>query len=319
MKEKREVEFFSWGEGAGGQLGHGDDKSKKIPTLITSLSNKSFLSSASSSSSSSLSSSFSSSSRIACGMMHAGVVVERGDAMSWGSNMFMQVGHDHSGGGLLVFVNEREPTPSSLLPLLPPDFRFSSLSFGAWHSLGIGESGDGKKGEKIKKVYSWGNGFHAQLGVETEQSFKKKKMIGSNYQFPTEIKSLSLPSSHPSHITMVSAGATHSVALSKDGKVYMWGGKKIPFPTEIDLGGKKMKKVTCGALHTIGLTEEGEVYCWGRGRVNDYPLHEALDPYFFPTPDSVIPSSPNEIVKIEVNDVIDIAAGNDMSVALTST
>lgn len=249
--------------------------------------------------------------------MHAGVITKRGETYTWGQNMFMQVGHDHSGGGLMAFVNETEPFPSSLLSLLPSNLSFVSLSCGAWHSLAVGESGSG--GEIVRKVFVWGNGFHAQLGVETEQSFKKKKMLGSNYQFPTELKTLSRPLSHSSHIIMVSAGATHSVALTKDGKVFAWGAKRVPSPIEVDLSGKIIKKVTCGALHTLVLTEDGEVYSWGSGRVKDNPIHEGLDPYFFSAPTSIIPSSANEIVKIEIRDVVDIAAGNDMSAALTKS
>lgn len=308
--EKRKVEFYSWGEGAAAQLGHGDDKSRKIPTKISSLSGKGLFSSSPNISSSSSSSSMS------CGLMHAGVINEKGDTFTWGHNMFMQVGHDHHGGGLLVFVNEREPFPASLRSLLPRDVSFSSLSFGAWHSLAIGEDSSG--GEKMRKVFVWGNGYHGQLGLETEQSFKQKKMLGSNYQFPTELKSLSRPLFHPSHITMVSAGATHSAALTKDGKVFMWGGKKVPSPIEIDVEGKRIKKITCGALHTLGLTEDGEVYSWGSGRVKENPIHEGLDPYFFPGTNSVIPSNPNEITKLEISNVAEIAAGNDMSAALTS-
>ena len=71
------------------------------------------------------------------------------------------------------------------------------------------------------------------------------------------------------HAKQVSLGSTHSVALSKEGKIWVWGSGP-----QVGLGhatpsckpeilkafiGSKVIKVVCGSHHTIALTEEDEI------------------------------------------------------------
>lgn len=71
----------------------------------------------------------------------------------------------------------------------------------------------------------------------------------------------------------LSAGNEHSIAISKTGELYIWGGggltgtgdqEKKQIPTKLDYFSKtKVVQAVCGGLHTIVLTKEGDVYSWG--------------------------------------------------------
>src|SRR5438105_2653057 len=79
----------------------------------------------------------------------------------------------------------------------------------------------------------------------------------------------------------VSAGATHTCALARDGSAYCWGDNEdgqlgdgstndSPVPARVS-GGHVFTALTTGGLHTCGLVD-GVAYCWGandRGQVGD--------------------------------------------------
>ena len=99
----------------------------------------------------------------------------------------------------------------------------------------------------------------------------------------------------------------------------MWGNKQIPAPRKMDLGGHKFKDVVCGAYHTLGLTDGGDVYMWGGGKISNLLMEATLDPYYFQPSLTAIPSSIQELVRVNVGRVTSIAAGNDFSTAVTGT
>src|SRR5207248_675673 len=70
----------------------------------------------------------------------------------------------------------------------------------------------------------------------------------------------------------VSAGATHTCALARDGSAYCWGDNEdgqlgdgstndSPVPARVS-GGHVFTALTTGGLHTCGLVD-GVAYCWG--------------------------------------------------------
>lgn len=326
------AEMYSWGEGGSGQLGHGETVSRKLPGKIVSLAGKGMLYSKNNH-------------PISCGLIHAGAVNSFGEAFTWGSNFFFQVGHEHSGGGLMMALDEREPSPGSLKSYLPKGFTCSSIACGGWHNLLLGDLHT-RKGLQ-RAVFVWGNGGQGQLGLVEKDPFMKppplpssrnkkkrdddddeleeapKKTPVAYARHPQELKALTKGIKDPSRIVMVSAGPTHSVALTQEGEVYWWGEKRyVTEPEKLDLlttDPLRFKSVTCGAFHTLGLTENGEVYSWGAGQVNpELPQHAQLDPHFVSSVDSVAPPSRYKFTQIDIQNVATIAAGNDTSMAITS-
>lgn len=97
----------------------------------------------------------------------------------------------------------------------------------------------------------------------------------------------------------ISIGASHSVGVSTDGKLYIWGKTKITDTINLKKVPKNMGKITkvaAGFDHILALNEEGELFAWGSGRQKQTQI-------------------PDEVSKL--NNIIDIVAGYQNSIVLT--
>lgn len=97
--------------------------------------------------------------------------------------------------GLGHIANSMVPTPLRALGGIP----ISSLASGWGHTLALTDEGS---------VYAWGANRHGQCGV------------GHNF---TVLEPQSIPFLRDRHIVQISAGSTHSAALSDEGLLYVWG------------------------------------------------------------------------------------------------
>lgn len=116
------------------------------------------------------------------------------------------------------------------------------------------------------KVYSWGCGRYGVLGHGNEECVLEPQAVEALDKVPVET---------------VCAGYTHCGAVSRDGRLYMFGkgcdgalgfGPEDPsnktVPTwQRDLIGSRIKDVSCSVIehrgHTLALTSDGIVYAWG--------------------------------------------------------
>lgn len=79
---------------------------------------------------------------------------------------------------------------------------------------------------------------------------------------------------------MISAGASHTCAISMENDIYCWGSNDhgelgnggiqrpgLPGNSTPGLvgGGAKYRMVSAGASHTCGIATNRNLYCWGRG------------------------------------------------------
>jgi hypothetical protein len=75
------------------------------------------------------------------------------------------------------------------------------------------------------------------------------------------------------NVAKLNAGNEHSVALTKNSELYIWGNafctgmndtedRTVPTQHEF-FKNLKISQVACGGLHTTVLTKNGEVYTWG--------------------------------------------------------
>eukprot|EP01036_Dinobryon_divergens_P025455 gene25456-34005_t len=127
-------------------------------------------------------------------------------------------------------------------------------------------------------------------------------------------------------IVDVSAGSTHAAVIDEDGQIYTWGeggnwwkgGGQLghgvranePTPKMVEWFrsyGAKAKQVSCGGKHTLILTEELEVLSFGVGEFGHLGTGS--------TEDSLVPAP---LVSLESMDVVQVAAGFDHSLVLTS-
>lgn len=113
-------------------------------------------------------------------------------------------------------------------------------------------------------VLSWGCNDDSALGHDEDE------------WFPTPVEA---PLNDGTvKIVQITAGASHTLALSEDGKVYSWGTYRdangiMGFSSTVEiakkpylmdaLAGKKVIKIASGEQHDLALTDAGEVYQWG--------------------------------------------------------
>ena len=114
-----------------------------------------------------------------------------------------------------------------------------------------------------KKIFTWGTGLNGRLGHGHSEDVLA----------PTEIQMLS-----NLRVINISAGDSHSAAITQTKKLYMWGngsygrlgtGFEVSATKPVlveDLANKEIIRVSCGAFHTLALSTEGFVYAFGQDK-----------------------------------------------------
>ena len=189
---------------------------------------------------------------VACGSAHNIVIDVNGQCYTWGKCHRGQLGHGE------VDRDEHVPRPVEALRGVIVD----SIGAGDSHVVAVTNEG---------QVYSWGVGYYGCLGHGDETTLT----------LPKRIEALS-----NQFITSASAGAYHSVALTKEGSVYLWGrdncgqlgqpakkiaglikdirlNQKIPIVYENQHIDTKYKITSACNNHTLLLLESGAVLSLG--------------------------------------------------------
>jgi uncharacterized repeat protein (TIGR02543 family) len=153
--------------------------------------------------------------------------------------------------------------------------QFEYVVAGGFFSLGM---------TPTNQVYAWGYNANGQLGDDTT----------ANKSTPTRITFTGLQVGET--IEQISAGSSHSLAVTSTGRVYAWGlnvmGRIGDGTTEIKLiptlitftgleVGETIKQVNASSVHSIALTTNGRVYAWGgnmSGRLGDGTSDNKLIP-----------------------------------------
>eukprot|EP00210_Caulerpa_lentillifera_P006549 g6254.t1 len=129
------------------------------------------------------------------------------------------------------------------------------IACGAFHNMALDRQGH---------VYTWGINDYGQLGHgNTRYSTSPRRVVDLN-----EVE-----------IVDIVAGGWHSVALSKDGRLYIWGrGEYGRLGLGDKTGSSRLQphlvpgleahfiiQAAAGGTHTMCLTSEGLLFIWGRG------------------------------------------------------
>lgn len=157
---------------------------------------------------------------------------EKNDLYMWGANTYGQLGTGKK--------NSIQPPTK-----VAGDLKFSEVSSGVNHTLGITVDGD---------LYAWGNNGNNVLGTgDTEE-----KLI------PTKISNLKFKK--------IASGYIHSAGITVDGDLYTWGynaygnlgdGTTVNKSTPTKIGNLKWKDISLGYYHALGILENGDLYAWG--------------------------------------------------------
>ncbi|PRX74084.1 alpha-tubulin suppressor-like RCC1 family protein [Cohnella sp. SGD-V74] len=268
-------DVYSFGNGAFGRLGHGDESDKTVPTLIPLFHNNIVATAVAAGTSHSLVLSAGGdvyafgaggtgrlgtgtstnvlapvkiggdltgkqAIAISAGDAHSLVLTNDGSVYSFGAGNSGRLGHND-------MANQLMPKQIDALPAV------SAISAGIYHSLAVSVTGS---------VYAFGHGALNRLGLNST----------SNVLFPTPIPGLA-----SEHVTAVSAGNSHSLALTANGDVYSFGNEFVgqlghgtndeqPVPKKIDaLAAFDIVAISTGTSHSVVLTDEGDVYAFGAG------------------------------------------------------
>ncbi|PON67076.1 Zinc finger, FYVE-type, endofin [Trema orientale] len=289
----RQGEIFSWGEEAGGRLGHGVEVDVSQPKLIDTLSGTNI-------------------ELVACGEYHTCAVTLSGDLYTWGDgthssallghgsevshwipkkvsgNMegihvsYISCGLWHtavvtSAGRLFTFGD------GSFGALGHGDFRSTSIpkevetlrglrttrvACGVWHTAAVAEvindlsSPETSLNSSSGQLFTWGDGDKGQLG----HCDKESRLVPECVTALVDKK-----------ICQVACGHTITIALTTSGQVYTMGSTvygqlgnpsadgKVPTQVKGKIAGTFIEEIACGSYHVAVLTSKTEVYTWGKG------------------------------------------------------
>jgi len=272
-------ELFTWGGGMYGKLGHGNEDGHSTPKKVEALKGLTI-------------------SQIACGSRHTAVITLPGEVYTWGDKENGVAGHGDAEGHQYIPKLLSKLSQIKVVQLSACGFHTGCLSDngevftwgeGKFGRLGHGNernqygpklveefklrSLDGKTPKQIScggfhtavctedgTMFTFGGGEHGQLG----HGDKVNKVT------PTLVQAL-----EGNFITQITCGWSHSVALTKGGKVFTWGngdhgklghgsGKKLSKPELVQrLNGLKVVHVASYNEHTAALIEpvnQGSTY-----------------------------------------------------------
>ena len=195
---------YTWGHGRSGRLGHGDESTRPLPTIIDTFVSKCIRIKT-----------------ISTAENHSLAISTTGDVYSWGSNRYGQLGHNDTDNGMSL-------TPRKIDYL--KKMNVLCVAAGTMHSLCFTDE---------DHIYAWGSNKHAQLGIRSSESTSLSNGSGPGSAVP---KSLSLGhgiggnTTHRNKIVVISlaAGTYNSLVLVKNSnmgncghvslnEVYQWG------------------------------------------------------------------------------------------------
>ncbi len=254
---------------------------------------------------------------ISVGENHS-LILKDGQVYSFGNNSYGQLGL----GNMVRDMND--PT---LIPNLN-NIKYISTGFLNSWALNIDE-----------QVYSWGFNKYSQLGLEISNDIIQ---ISSGYyhslvlSFHNEVYSLgnnefgqlglgdiinryspTLMSKAPNNTKYISTGLNHSLALTKNGTIYSWGGNELGqlglgdyddryVPTLVQEAPTNIIQISSGNDHSLCLTNDGHMYSCGDNMAGQLGLGDY--------------NSRNILTLIpDLNNIIQISAGGNSSLALSNT
>jgi alpha-tubulin suppressor-like RCC1 family protein len=181
-----------------------------------------------------------------------------GKVLAWGGGLLGQLGDGVSG------TDSARNAPVRVL--LGPGTTVRAISAGADHALALTATG---------RVLAWGYNNNGQLGDGTMTSVSNRPV---HVRLGTGVRA-----------TAVTAGGSHSLALTSTGRLLSWGsndrgqlgngstsGSHVPIPVKLPEG-TKVRGLFAGCQDTLAQTSTGKVLAWGAGDVGQLGNGRAAD------------------------------------------
>ncbi|KAG1656516.1 putative E3 ubiquitin-protein ligase HERC4 [Nymphon striatum] len=215
-----------------------------------------------------------------CGNSFTVAINEWGQLFSWGSNSSGQLGIGKSIDGRPYVSYPNMIKSIGTLNVI-------QVACGYDHALALTASG---------VLYAWGMNSHGQLGVLTQDAFVDRPYVVAALSY--------IP------LRQISAGGSHSFAVTVSGSVFGWGrnhvgqlslddtsDKTTPTPLKI-LHRLKICKICCGEDHSVALTADGRIFTWGAGTYGQLGHNISENQYM-----------PRQVVELMGSYVIQVACG----------
>jgi len=301
---------YSWGSGAHGRLGLGNQDDFRTPQPIRYLPYATWIS---------------------CGNRHSLAVTKSSKdgitLFTWGCGKNGKLGLSDLKGDKVL-----SPEPVVAFVEMKPQYDVLEACCGPEHTVAIAlKSSRSQKDKGINqqnfKIFAWGANTKGACGRNPStkaliwpmpESLEIKK---KGTYLRERLKKLE--EKHESgiirgvHAVNVVAGADHSMARSRDGSVYSWGRgsfgqlgigrfplavspSRIEFPIQT-----KISAISCGANHSLAISFGGNLYTWGSNRLGQLGLAHTEDRF-----------KPMIVEALQGTKVVAIAGGGDHSGAL---
>ncbi|MFC7337592.1 hypothetical protein ACFQY0_10420 [Haloferula chungangensis] len=231
---------------------------------------------------------------IAASSVHSLALTSDGKVFAWGDNGSGRLGDGTTEGS-------RTPVAVDTSGALAGK-SVVAIAAGQYHSLALTSDG---------LVFAWGYGFQGQLG----------NGLIDNHHSPVPVDTSGVLAGKT--VTGISAGFTHSAAVTSEGKVITWGFNSTgqlgnnstspsPVPVQVvatgSLAGKSVSAISAGANFNLALTSDGQVHAWGSNGSGQLGIGSSAS--------SLVPALAGG--SLSSKSVISIAAGDAHSTALTS-
>ncbi|MEK7954162.1 RCC1 domain-containing protein [Luteolibacter soli] len=242
---------------------------------------------------------------VSVGNDHSLVLTSEGKVYAWGDTYFGAVGNGEMYQDSPLTFPDPELVPVEVIATgALAGKTVTKISAGGPFSLALTSEG---------KIYGWGRNFGYELGTGSQGISAEPVAVNMNGELSGKT------------VTDISAGQSHSLAVTTEGKVYGWGSgswgtlgtgstasASSPVLITMDgaLAGKTVAKVSAGVLTSMALTSDGKVYAWGRndhGQLGDGTTTDRYEPVAVDMSGALAGKT-----------VTDIVAGLDFHLMLTS-
>lgn len=158
---------------------------------------------------------------------------------AWGSGAQHQLGRH---------ISPRLPRNSLIPRQVLRGQRVKYIATGAYHSFAITDD---------DRVWAWGLNNYGQCGIEGPEEVTTPTVVGHLTR---------------DMITQIAAGEHHSAAITRDGRILMWGrndcyqlgvGISTGPLVQPQIVGQGFSSVSCGIDHNVAIDWEGAAWSWG--------------------------------------------------------
>ena len=188
---------------------------------------------------------------ITCGAWHTALITSAGQLFTFGDGTFGVLGHGNKDS---VFYPREVETLMGLKTI--------AVSCGVWHTAAVVEVIVTQSSVSSGKLFTWGDGDKYCLGHGDKEPRLKPTCVPSliDYNF------YKLACGHSLTIGLTTSGCIFTMGSTVYGQLgNPHSDGKLPCLVEDKLASESVKDIACGSYHVAVLTTKSEIYTWGKG------------------------------------------------------